>query len=100
MADWVNMAPGIRRRVVGDGVTVMLVEIEFEAGAAGAIHHHPHEQFTYILSGAGTYTIAGETRAVRAGEAVHLPSNIEHGFSASEPTKLLDVFSPPREDFR
>lgn len=99
-SEWVNMAAGVRRRVIADGVTIMLVEFEFEAGAAGALHHHPHEQFSYIMRGGGTYNVGGEVREVRVGDTVHLPSNVEHGFSAAEPSVLLDVFSPPREDFR
>jgi quercetin dioxygenase-like cupin family protein len=98
--DWVQMATGVRRRVIADGQTVMLVEFEFDADAVGALHHHPHEQISYILRGSGRYTLGGETRTVQAGDAVHVPSNLEHGFTALESCVLLDVFSPPREDFR
>lgn len=100
MGDWVNMATGVRRRVVSDGQSMMVVEFEFETGAVGALHQHPHEQISYVVRGRGQYTVGGVPREVQAGDTVHIPSNIEHGMTALEPCTLLDVFSPPREDFR
>jgi quercetin dioxygenase-like cupin family protein len=100
MSDWVNTAPGVRRRIITDGQAVMLVEFDFETGAVGALHHHPHEQISYVLRGRAHYTVGGETREVQAGDTVHIPSNVEHGLTALDACTLLDVFSPPREDFR
>jgi quercetin dioxygenase-like cupin family protein len=36
---------------------------------------------------------------VRAGEVVLLPSNVPHAAEAMADTRVLDVFSPPREDW-
>jgi len=36
---------------------------------------------------------------VRAGEVLHLPSNVPHAAYALEDTLDVDVFSPPREDW-
>jgi quercetin dioxygenase-like cupin family protein len=36
---------------------------------------------------------------VRAGEVLHLPSNVPHEAHALEDTLDVDVFSPPREDW-
>ena len=30
---------------------MMAVEVNFELGAIGPMHNHPHEQLTYVLSG-------------------------------------------------
>lgn len=98
--EWVTIVPGIRRRVIADGESLMLVEFEFDAGASGALHHHPHEQMSYVLRGRARYTVGGETRDMQAGDVIHIPSNVEHGMIALEACVLLDAFSPPRQDFR
>jgi quercetin dioxygenase-like cupin family protein len=36
---------------------------------------------------------------VHSGEVVVLPSNVPHAVVALQDTQVLDVFSPPREDF-
>jgi quercetin dioxygenase-like cupin family protein len=37
--------------------------------------------------------------SVRAGEVLHIPSNVWHKAEALEDTLDMDVFSPPREDW-
>jgi quercetin dioxygenase-like cupin family protein len=40
-----------------------------------------------------------ETYDVRAGEVLHIPSNVWHKAEALEDTLDVDIFSPPREDW-
>jgi quercetin dioxygenase-like cupin family protein len=65
-------------------------------------HSHHNEQLTYIVSGALHFHI-GADRAreviVRAGEVLHLPSNVPHEARALEDTLDVDIFSPPRQDW-
>ena len=42
---------GVVRRVLAYSKDLMCVENTFEKGAVGALHHHPHTQITYIVSG-------------------------------------------------
>ncbi len=88
----------IKRRLIS-GEKLMMVQVTFEKGAISAVHRHPHEQMTALVSGALEFEIEGQKRVVRAGEVVYLPSNVPHGVVALEETVILDVFSPPREDF-
>lgn len=37
---------GVTRRVLAHGGGMMAVEVTFEQGAVGPLHHHPHEQLT------------------------------------------------------
>ncbi len=98
--EWVQSAEGIRRRILADGEKLMLVNFHFAAGAVGALHSHPHEQATYLISGRGNFTLNGETFEVRPGQSLHIPSNAVHGYTAIEESYIIDAFSPPREDFR
>jgi len=92
------LTPQIKRRLV-TGEKVMVLNLTLSKGAVVGEHHHPHEQVSYILSGALEFEINGEKRVVHSGEGVVLPSNIPHAVVALEETQVLDVFSPPREDF-
>ena len=58
---------GVTRRVLAYTDGLMCVENTFEKGAVGALHHHPHTQITYVVSGAFDFTVDGVTRTVRAG---------------------------------
>jgi quercetin dioxygenase-like cupin family protein len=93
-----SMAPKIKRRLVS-GEKVMVVQVTLEQGAVVPAHHHPHEQMSHILSGQLEFEINGAKRVVIEGEIVYLPSNVPHGVVALVNSVVLDIFSPPREDF-
>lgn len=91
----------ISRRLV-TGQQMMLAHVYLDKGAVVPRHQHHNEQLTYILSGALRFWIGEdekETVDVRAGEVLHIPSNVWHKAEALEDTLDVDVFSPPREDW-
>lgn len=94
-----DMGGGVVRRVLAYSDDVMVVENTFEKGAVGALHHHPHTQITYILSGAFEFNIDGVKKFVKAGDTLLKTNGVEHGCVCLEAGKLLDVFAPYREDF-
>ncbi|MGR5543224.1 cupin domain-containing protein, partial [Vibrio campbellii] len=77
---------------------MMAVEVHFESGAVGAMHSHPHEQLTYVLSGKFEFTIGAETKVVEAGDTMYKEPNIEHGCVCLEAGVLIDNFTPMRKD--
>ena len=92
-------APGVLRRVLAYTDGLMCVENHFEKGAVGAMHHHPHTQLTYVVSGTFSFTIGDETRIVKAGDTLLKEDGVEHGCECLEPGVLLDIFTPMREEF-
>lgn len=89
-----------RRLVTGQGM--MLAHVYLSKGAIVPKHQHHNEQITYILEGALRFWIgdAGEQVIdVRAGEVLHIPSNVWHKAEALEDTLDVDVFNPPRQDW-
>ncbi|MEX6507430.1 cupin domain-containing protein [Jiella sp. M17.18] len=96
---WVQVDALTRRRILSHTPEMMVVEVAFEPGGAGAEHAHPHLQSSYVMSGTFAYTIAGETRTIRAGDAVIVPSNARHSTTTETGGVLIDVFTPAREDF-
>ncbi|HIZ34873.1 MAG TPA: cupin domain-containing protein [Candidatus Ruania gallistercoris] len=90
---------GVTRRVLAYDSQVMCVENTFAAGALGPLHHHPHTQITYVVSGVFEFEIDGVVKTVRAGDSMLKSSNVEHGCRCREAGVLLDLFTPMREDF-
>jgi quercetin dioxygenase-like cupin family protein len=89
-----------RRLVTGQGM--MLAHVYLAKGAIVPRHQHHNEQLTYILEGALRFWIGedeSETIDVRAGEVLHIPSNVWHKAEALEDTLDVDVFDPPRADW-
>ncbi|SBT14854.1 cupin domain-containing protein [Vibrio celticus] len=94
-----DLGDGISRKVLAHNDNMMAVEVHFEKGAIGAMHNHPHEQLTYVLSGAFEFTIGDETKIVKAGDTMYKEPSIEHGCVCLEAGVLIDNFTPMRKDF-
>ncbi|MBY4837135.1 cupin domain-containing protein [Pantoea sp. DY-15] len=94
-----DLGNGVTRRILAHGGTMMAVEVTFEQDAVGPLHHHSHEQLTYVLSGRFAFTIDGVTKEVGAGDTLYKAPNIVHGCVCLEAGVLLDTFTPQREDF-
>ena len=92
---------GIDRRVI-NGDRMMLTHVYLKRGAVVPLHSHENEQLTYILEGALRFWIGDEESEpidIRAGEVLHIPSNVPHKAEALEDTLDVDVFCPPRQDW-
>ncbi|SEW45922.1 Cupin domain-containing protein [Cognatiyoonia koreensis] len=90
---------GLSRKVGAHNDNLMVVEVHFDKGVTAPLHHHPHEQITYVMSGRFEFTIGDETYIVGAGDSLYKQPNIEHGATCLEAGTLLDVFTPRRDDF-
>ena len=97
--EWENPAPGIRRQMMGYDGQLMMVKVEFEKGAVGAMHRHYHSQATYVASGVFEFTTDGETKIVHPGDGIYMKPGILHGCRCLEAGVLIDTFSPIRKDF-
>ena len=98
---WERLNERLDRRLIS-GERIMLAHVLLRTGCVVPKHRHENEQFTYILSGALRFRIGedgAEEVTVRAGEVLHIPSNVWHEAEALEDTLDMDVFSPPRQDW-
>jgi quercetin dioxygenase-like cupin family protein len=90
-----------RRRVMGE--QMMVSHVTLERGFSVPTHAHANEQITIIVSGSLRFGLGAEgasdraEKVVRAGEVLHLPSNLPHSAEALEDSVVLDLFSPPSE---
>ena len=97
-----ELSATIARRVIS-GERAMIAHVYLAEGAVVPRHEHDNEQLTYILEGALEFELGegdeAETRVVRAGEVLLIPSNLPHSAVALEDTLDVDVFAPPRQDW-
>ncbi|MEM9833450.1 MAG: cupin domain-containing protein [Bacteroidota bacterium] len=64
-------------------------------------HSHPHEQTCYLAEGKILFLMEGEEPVeLQAGDLFYVPPNQPHAIQLlSETARLVDSFSPIREDF-
>ena len=96
---WTIVAPGNRRRVLVSRPELMQVEFAFDAGAIGALHSHPHVQASYVAEGRCEVTIGEATMVLGQGGSFIVPPNVVHGVKALTAGRLVDCFTPRRDDF-
>lgn len=94
-----DLGGGVRRKILAYGEDLMQVYLEFEEGAEGKVHSHPHTQLTHILEGEFEFTIGGEVKRVHAGDTLLKLPNVPHGCVCTKKGKMLDTFTPMRKDF-
>ncbi len=80
---------------------MMLSLVEMEPHAVVEPHSHPHEQMGLMLEGEADFTIGGQTMRVTPGQMWRIPGGVVHKVVAgSRPVRALDVFHPPRDDYK
>jgi quercetin dioxygenase-like cupin family protein len=96
----VEMFPGVVRRTLTAGDRMMLVEVTLEDGAIVPTHTHPHEQTGYLVSGRMLFELADDRRELGPGDCWLVPSGEPHQVTALSACVVVDIFSPPREEYR
>jgi quercetin dioxygenase-like cupin family protein len=87
------------RCVHGERITLAIVELD--PGAVAAEHSHENEQLGIVLKGTISFRVGDEERELGPGQTWCIPANTSHEATAGpEGTVVIDVFSPPRDDFR
>ena len=95
-----ELVPGIHLRTIW-GEKVMLSLVDISPDGEVPEHTHPHEQAGLIMQGAVDFTIGGETRRLRQGDAYVIPGGVPHHVVPVDgPAQALDIFSPPREEYK
>ena len=70
------------------------------AGAVLPEHSHFNEQVANVLEGEFELTVNGQTQVLKPGSIAVIPSNAIHSGRAITDCKILDTFSPTRDDYR
>lgn len=90
---------GMLRQVLGHLPDLMMVRVDFAAGATGVLHHHPHRQISYVVSGRFQVTVGEHIRELGAGDCFVVRADVPHGLYTLHAGTVIDVFTPVRQDF-
>jgi len=102
--------PGPAENFTGRAWNVGLVEndsvyntvvgnVYFEPGARSNWHKHPSGQILIITDGAGYHQIKGQPKqALKKGDIVKCPPNVEHWHGASPDTGMLQMYIVPKTE--
>ncbi len=71
-----------------------------EAGAVLPEHSHFQEQWCHVLEGVLEFVIDGEKMVLTSGMTAYIPANVPHSGTAFSECKVLDCYTPVREDFK
>lgn len=95
---------GLETRVLTglSGERMMMVLSATLPGHTVPMHTHSNEQVGMVHSGKAILRIGTEERVVEKGDFYCIPPNVPHGDTClgDEPFVMLDIFCPPREEFR
>lgn len=94
-----EVIPGFRGRFIhSERMTFALWD--FTRGAVLPLHRHPHEQVVHVLEGELEITLAGVRHHLTAGTVLVIPPDAPHEGRMLTDARVMDVFSPVREDYR
>jgi quercetin dioxygenase-like cupin family protein len=96
---WIELCPGIRRRTQTSGEMMYQMLAELDANCRMPEHSHPNEQIIHILSGRMLLIADGVRHDLTTGDSYYLAANVPHSVETPEKTRVLDTFSPPREEY-
>ena len=92
-------APGFFSKLIHtDTNTINFIDVK--AGSSVPYHRHVHEQCSFLIEGIFEFNIDGVTKQLDSGLFVVIPSNVWHSGTAITDCRLIDIFSPVREDYR
>jgi len=84
---------------IREQLTLAVVEIDPDAELPE--HHHANEQFGLVLTGSLVFRVGDEERELGRGSTWQIPSDVPHAARGGrDGAVVIDVFSPPREDWQ
>jgi quercetin dioxygenase-like cupin family protein len=81
------------------GEKSMVSKMNYVEGNFATLHHHPHEQCGYVISGKYLMVVDGEEYELNPGDSYAVPGNVPHSFKVIEGGEVIDFFTPIREDY-
>lgn len=94
-----ELFPGFTARLVHTPLVTQSF-VDCAAGASFPEHQHPHEQTVIVLEGELELRVGGQAHRLTPGTVYAIPGNTPHAGTAIVASRVLDIFSPVREDLR
>ncbi len=94
-----EIAPGFFSRLIHtESNTINFIEVK--AGCSVPRHKHIHQQCSFVVEGEFELTVNDVPQILNTGLFAVIPSEVFHSGRAVTDCKLIDIFSPVREDYR
>ncbi len=77
----------------------MLTKMNYKIDDNVPKHSHPNEQDGYVISGEYLIEFGQTKEIIKQGDSYSIPENVEHSVKVIEAGEVIDVFTPPREDY-
>lgn len=91
---------GVSFLVGAIGERMMVTLMTFKEGQEVGTHSHPNEQAGYCVQGRFELTIDGVPTVIEPDDSYVIPGGISHSYRVLEDALAVEMFSPPREDYR
>jgi len=95
----IEIVPGFKARFVhSNSMTISYWDVK--KGCKLPEHKHHHDQISQVTEGKFELTIDGISKIMEPGKVAIIPSNAVHSGEAITDCKVMDIFSPVREDYK
>jgi quercetin dioxygenase-like cupin family protein len=98
--NFVPISQGISMKTLVYGELTLMTEVVLTKNTIMPIHHHPYEQTGFMISGRLNLHIDKDVYEIKPGDSWMIPRHIQHYVETIEDSMILEIFAPPREDYR
>ncbi len=94
-----EIAPGFFSKLIHtENNTINFIEVK--AGCSVRRHQHVHQQCSFVIEGKFELTVNEIPQILDTGLFAVIPSNAWHSGTAITDCRLIDIFSPVRDDYK
>ncbi len=90
---------GVDFVVLSIGEKSMVTKMLYKITDNVPTHSHPNEQSGYVVSGKYKLKLDKNDTIIEAGDSYSIPANLEHSLEIIIAGEVVDVFTPPRQDY-
>ena len=90
---------GVDFELLSWGEKSMITKMNYKIGDTVPFHKHPNEQAGYVISGKVRLRFENNDQVLTSGDSYVIPENVNHSIDIIEAGEVIDVFTPPREDY-
>ncbi|GKZ15716.1 cupin domain-containing protein [Haladaptatus sp. T7] len=94
-----NEFQGVQFDVLAVGDESMVTKMHLKEGNDVPPHSHESEQSGYVISGTYRLHIGDDDDLIEGGDSYSIPGGVEHSYEIIDSGEIIDVFSPPRENY-
>ncbi len=90
---------GVNFELLASGQKSMITKMNYKKGDKVPIHNHPNEQAGFVISGKIRIQFKTFDQILTTGDSYVIAENINHSVEVIEAGEVIDIFTPPREEY-